>query len=319
MFGTLNLGNLSPGAYTSTKGGGVLLDDLFAGSVANLSGRVPNVGPAWSVTGGDFAGVVAGGGEMYDSLNGTGVYYAVAALPQKPREIGCRFSTSVVFYGMLVAGPISSGKLLAIQVVPNGVADESFTQINYTTVAGDTTIAIAMTNFAAAINANATMIANGITATAVGNEVRLTATKCPRIRGVFAASPLTSSTTGAPGVTLASYITGNNALTGMVHFRLAPSGNPAWAIYNGGELGLASFTVAYYEGLQANTEYVYRCQIDGNNVSGGLYLNGTQIASATGSDTRIGTNSGASAFWESGGDKLRFKRAWATTRIGMIS
>lgn len=297
-----------------------LLYDDFSGAVAALAGRIPQRGPAWGVTGIDAADVVAGGGQMYDSVSSSGVYYATSALSAKPREIGCKFTSPDMYVGMRLGGTVSSGKLLAIQVVPSGVADAAFTQVNYTTVAGDTTLAITATNFAAAISANATMIARGITAVAVGADIQLRATKCPRVRSVFATSPYSASTLNVGAPTLASWITGNNFLTGMVHFRAGADGWLDWSIYNGGGSSFTSLTVVPYEGLQTNTEYIYRCQISGSSVSGGLWdTAGNVIATATGSDSRIATLSGQSAFFESTSNTPLFTRAWATLANNQVS
>ncbi|MCK1543275.1 hypothetical protein IVB12_16155 [Bradyrhizobium sp. 179] len=225
-----------------------------------------------------------------------------------------------IFVAMNLGGSFSSGKLLAVQVAPSGVPEASFTQINYTTVVGDTDLAGAATSFAAAISANAVMSAAGIVATAVGTQIQLRATNSPRLKTVFATSPITASYIDSFCPTLASFVTGNNFLNGMVHFRLDSSGKPDWTVYNGGALALSSLSVTF-KGMQINTDYIYRCVIDGQNVSGGVWdTAGNVISTASGSDSRIATWAGASCFFEGGGaDLLRYKHAWATLRANQKS
>jgi hypothetical protein len=315
----LSLG-LGLGLTPARGGPPPLLDDSFAGTEAALAGRIPPIGPTWGVTGADAADVVAGDGQMYDKVSSEQFYYATADLSQMPREIGCRFLNTDPYMAYSLGGTPSSGRLLAIQIVPSGVADASFTQVNYTTTAGDTTLAITAASFAAAINANATMIANGITATAVGSDIQLRATRSPHIRTVFATSPLTASIKDSANLTLASWPTGGNFLDQMIHFRSTSSGRLVWTVFNNAELPLSSVTVTHLQGLLANTEYVYRCQIDGNTLTGGIFdLSGNAVCTVVGSDSRVSTWSGNSAFWEAGGSRLRFRRAWATSRINQLS
>jgi len=303
------------GASALSVGLPPLLVDDFEGAVAAISGREPNVGPDWSVTGAAASGVVAGGGQMYNATDVAGVYYSVSALQEQPKEIGCRFLMTDLYVAMRLGGTFEAGKLLAIQVLPSGVADASYTQINYTTQAGDLTLSGVATAYATVINANAAMIAAGITATAVGQDIQLRATNSPRIRTVFATSPVTASTTNSFCPTLACYPTGQNFLTGMVHFRLDASGYPDWTVFNSSALTLSSITRNHFKGMQIDTEYTYRCVLDGEDISGGVWdSNGDAVCTVSGSDSRIPGWSGASAFWEGGDSRLRYKRAWAARR-----
>jgi len=296
--------------------GTTILYDDFLGTVAAIGGRVPDFGPAWSVTGSGAANVEAGGGEMYTT--GSSTYYAVSAMPQQPVEIGCLFTMTDVWIAMNLGGTFSSGKQLVIQVTPSRSATTH--NVFYTTQAGDTDLAGAATSFAAAINANANMIANGITATANGTRIELRATECPYIAGTSAPFPMSSSTLSSGSPTLSSYVTGGNFLNGMVHLTTTVNGSLDWKIYILGNTAMTNMTATSIAGLKANTDYIYRCVIQPPNVSGTLSIaGGPTIATAFGSDDRVTTLAGNTSFWEGNTSSLRFKKVWATKVANQIT
>jgi len=316
-----------------------LLWDNFSGGSVSLNGKVPLVGPAWVVTGAAGSAVTSSSGYMGDTGSGVGAYYPQANLSAMPFEIGCKFVLSDVWVGMALGGVFASGVLLAIQVQPSGQGASAgnaapygggiYTQINYTTVAGDTNLLGAANSFASAINANAAMIAAGITATvsttfsATGPTIQLrSATGVPTVKSVYAASSITASRGVASGPTAAFFVTGQNFLNGMVHGRFDATGYLDWSIYVSGVTPMTTFTSYYSGGLLANVEYTYRYTLSGSTITGSvLDPAGNVIASGTATDPRIAQYAGDSVFFEgisdaAGHDELRFTRCWAALVAG---
>jgi len=84
---------LSPCNATLNKGvradpyGAYLFYDDFSGTVASLSGRTPDKGPAWSVSGASAAGMTAGGGVMKQSAGDASAGYAMIDHGKVPQKV----------------------------------------------------------------------------------------------------------------------------------------------------------------------------------------------------------------------------------------
>lgn len=297
--------------YTLLEGvSNYLLLDNFTGTSASVVGRVPNIGSAWALdqTGGITVSV---GSSVMTQSAGTGSSYTKNDTPGVIKEVGCKFKVSSVANKVTLNGAVAAGNQIGVNIYPSN--NSNFYQVTYTEVAGDTTLAIAATNFAAAITANAFSISNGITATANGAVISLTATECPRVVTFVVTGTTTLAAGNSPAPTMANFITGANYLNGMLHFRLGVDGLCDWTFYNGGQVAFTTYARnSALKGLQANTDYVYRAVVAAPYCFGGLYLNGTLVNAAWGQDANMSTYNGKSVFYENGLDPniLQYEQAW---------
>lgn len=83
---TLGSTALSKGVPVNPYGAYLFYDD-FSGAVAALSGRAPDKGPAWSVSGASAGGMTAGGGVMKQSAADASAGYAMVNHGQVPKKV----------------------------------------------------------------------------------------------------------------------------------------------------------------------------------------------------------------------------------------
>lgn len=297
-----------PNSLGAPLGGtNILLYDVFAGTTA-LAGRSPNKGPSWAADGSAGGSLSVTGGALLQTA--TGSSYSRSDTSGTVREVGCSFRLASVSNSVILGGTASNGAAMFVNIYPS--RSVGFYQVSYT-LNGTDTLATAATALAGVINANATSIANGITATANGTIVSVTATECPGLAYAVAGSvTLSSGNTAVP--TLANFITGQNYLNGMLHFRLGVNGAMDWTFYNGGQIAFQSITRnSAYTGLSANVDYTYRCFIGPPYVWGGVWKGSALVNSVWAQDTGMATYNGSSVFFENGLDasNLAYKSAWA--------
>ncbi|MBR0967906.1 hypothetical protein JQ554_27085 [Bradyrhizobium diazoefficiens] len=293
-----------------------LLLDRFSGSGA-LSGRVPDVrGPAWAADGSAGASLTVSGNTL--TQTSTGSSYSRSDTSGVVKEAGCIFRVSSVVNKLIVGGTAANGAAMYVNIYPSRSA--AFYQVSYV-LNGTDTLITAATALASVINSNATSIASGITATSSGATVSVSATECPRL-AYATTGGIALSTSGTPSPTIANFITGQNYLNGMLHFRLGVDGALDWTFYNGGQVAFQSITRnSAYTGLTANTDYTYRCFIGPPYVWGGLWKGSTLVNSVWAQDTGMSTYNGNSVFFENGLDAstLSYKQAWAYATNGGVS
>lgn len=303
-------GSIPTSIASGIPGGGsdfaFLLSDNFVGDGA-VNGRIPQIGSAWGVSGIDAANLATLGGEMYQNA-GVAAAYATSATAALIGEVGCNFRVTAITNAVILGGSATAGAFIGANIYPSG--STSFVQPTYTLSGGDT-LDTAATAWAAVITANATMIANGITANAVGTTVFIVATQSPRVDAFGVGTVTTTASTGAIPV-LATYVTGSDFTQNMLHFRLGPDGYCDWTIFDGGVITLFNTFTGKRIGLTANTTYTYRCCISPPYVWGGVYSGATLQGCAWGQDSRISSKTGGTCFFETfGANVLFYGDAWA--------